>query len=106
MADKPKTWKREAAALMMLGLSYVVWTGDVDMVEVLVWPVFSFAGLAFGLDVYSNGNGMRNVPTFSSTRRRDKRSSKHPSGEAEQPDHWHLDRAGVWNPDGDIREGK
>jgi hypothetical protein len=104
--NKAKTWKREAAALMMLGLSYVVWTGDVSMVEVLVWPVFSFAGLAFGLDVYSNANGMRNVPTFSSTRGRNERSGKHPSGETEQPDHWHLDRAGAWNPDGDIREGK
>jgi len=31
---------------------YVVTQGDVEMVKVLVWPVFSYAGLAFGLDWY------------------------------------------------------
>lgn len=70
MSSKGKTWKRETAVLIMLGFSYVVYTGDVDMVQVLVWPVFSFLGLAFGLDVYSKSDGMRDVPSFTTTRSR------------------------------------
>jgi hypothetical protein len=105
MVTKVKTWKRETAIVMLLGLSYVVFTGDVSMVEVLVWPIFSFAGLAFGLDVYSNANGMRNVPTFSSSRGRDQRSSEHPVRPTEQPDSWHVNRAGVWNPDSNGGKG-
>ena len=46
----PKTYKREVAAFLLLGLGYTVWTGDHKMVEILVWPVMTFAGAAFGLD--------------------------------------------------------
>ena len=35
---------------MLLVLGIVIWRDNVEMVKVLVWPVFSFAGLAFGLD--------------------------------------------------------
>jgi len=103
--SKPKTFKRETAALLLLGLSYVVYTDDVSMVEVLVWPIFSFVGLAFGLDVYSNNNGMRNVPTFTSSRGRNQRSSEHPTRSTEQPDHWHIDRAGLRDSDYDSGKG-
>lgn len=47
---KPKTYKREVAAALLLALGYTVWTGDHKMVEILVWPVMTFAGAAFGLD--------------------------------------------------------
>jgi hypothetical protein len=103
--EKNKTWKRETAFLMLLGLAYVVSTGDVSMVEVLVWPIFSFAGLAFGLDVYAKSDGMRHVPPFTSRRGRDERSSEYPVREAEQPDHWHVDRTGVWRDKGSGGEG-
>jgi len=53
MQNKIKTYKREVSIGLLLGLGYVVWTGDVSMVEVLVWPVFTFAAAAFGLDSYA-----------------------------------------------------
>ncbi len=49
---KSKTFKREVGVGLMLGFCYVVYTGDHEMVKVLVWPVFSFAALAFGMDWY------------------------------------------------------
>lgn len=67
MPDK-KTWKREVAAVLLLWLAYLMETKDVELVELVVWPVFSYAGLAFGLDVYSNV--MRSVPTVASDGRR------------------------------------
>jgi len=51
--DAPKSYKREAAALLLVGLAYVVFTGNIPMVEVIVWPVFTFAMAAFGLDSYA-----------------------------------------------------
>ena len=46
----PKTFKREVAAALLLALGYTVWSGDHEMVNILVWPVMTFAGAAFGLD--------------------------------------------------------
>lgn len=48
-----KTYKREMALILFLGLAYVVFTGDIAMVKVLVWPVFAFGMGAFGLDGYA-----------------------------------------------------
>jgi hypothetical protein len=103
--DKSKTWKRETAALMLLGLAYVVSTGDVSMVEVLVWPIFSFAGLAFGLDVYAKSDGMRHNPPIPSDRGRDERSREYAVREEQHSDSWHIDRAGVWGDKGPGGEG-
>tara|TARA_R100001594_G_scaffold129838_1_gene168627 strand:+ start:108 stop:305 length:198 start_codon:yes stop_codon:yes gene_type:complete len=47
---KMKTYKREVASVLLLGLAYVVYTGDVEMVNALVWPILGFAAGAFGLD--------------------------------------------------------
>lgn len=47
-----KTFKREVGVALILGFCYVVYTGDHKMVETLVWPVFSFTALAFGMDWY------------------------------------------------------
>lgn len=51
--ETKKTWKREVAVALLLGLGYVVYTENVELVKILVWPVVAFAGAAFGLDVYS-----------------------------------------------------
>jgi hypothetical protein len=48
-----KTYKREVAIVLLLGLSHVIYQGDVEMVKVIIWPFVSFAAAAFGLDVYS-----------------------------------------------------
>lgn len=47
---KEKTWKREVAVALLVFLGYVSLTQPIELVEVLVYPVFTFALLAFGLD--------------------------------------------------------
>lgn len=48
--DKVKTYKRELATVMLVGLGALVATGDAAMVEIMVWPIVGFAAGAFGLD--------------------------------------------------------
>ena len=48
-----KTYKRELAVLLLLWLGYIVEVKDVAIIEILVWPVFSFAAAAFGFDQYA-----------------------------------------------------
>ncbi len=48
-----KTYKREVALALILGMAYVVTTGDVEMVKALIWPVFAFVMGAFGMDSYA-----------------------------------------------------
>ena len=48
-----KTFKREVAVALLLWLVYLVEVKDTALVEVLVWPIFSFAAAAFGFDQYS-----------------------------------------------------
>lgn len=45
-----KTWKREVSIVMFIFLGYVSLTQPIELVQILVWPIFSFGGLAFGLD--------------------------------------------------------
>ena len=51
--EKIKTWKRELAVALIVGLGVVVYFDNLEMVKVLVWPVFTFAAAAFGLDSYA-----------------------------------------------------
>jgi hypothetical protein len=48
--DKVKTYKREVATAMLVGLGALVAMGDAAMVEIMVWPIVGFAAGAFGLD--------------------------------------------------------
>jgi len=53
MASKPlfkKTYKREVATALLTLLGYVVVIGNVEVLEVIVWPFMVFAGAAFGMD--------------------------------------------------------
>jgi hypothetical protein len=54
-----KTFKREVATGLLVFFCYIVWLGNVPMVETIMWPIFTFAGLAFGLDVYT---GLQQLP--------------------------------------------
>lgn len=82
-----KTYKREIAVALLVWLGYVVEIKDVSIVEVLVWPVFTFAALAFGLDWFGkSGGGMQQPTNEAPNRGRTKRSSEHPSGEDSDPD--------------------
>lgn len=77
-----KTFKREFAVLMVIWLIYLVETKDVNIVETLVWPIFTFVTAAFGLDQYSKLQQKSSEP---SGRGRDSRSSKHSGGEDKYP---------------------
>lgn len=50
MNKETKTYKREVAFLLLLGLAYVVYTDNLEMVNAIIWPVMGFAAAAFGLD--------------------------------------------------------
>lgn len=45
---KTKTWSRELAAVLMIGVAVLAYSGDKEMVEVVIWPAFTFALAAFG----------------------------------------------------------
>ena len=61
---------------------YVVEMKDVSVVEVLVWPVFSFAAAAFGFDQYAKLQGASGFANGRGT----KRSSQYPNRENQLPD--------------------
>lgn len=77
-----KTFKRELAVALLLWLVYVTEVKDAILVEILVWPIFSFAAAAFGFDQYSK----LQQATKSSDRRRSQRSSQRTGGEDKYPD--------------------
>ena len=81
-----KTYKREIAVALLVWLTYVVETKDANTIEILVWPVFTFAALAFGMDWFGkSSNGVWEGTTISSDRGRTQRSSQRSGGQGEQP---------------------
>jgi len=68
---KPKTYKREVGRLLFVWLSYRVESKDVKIIEILVWPVFTFSALAFGMDWFGKSGGVRGQPTEPTDGRRD-----------------------------------
>ncbi len=82
-----KTYKREVAIALLIWLAYVVEVKDANIVEILVWPIFTFVALSFGIDWWGkSGNSVWQSPNEASDGGRPKRSSKHPSGEGSEPD--------------------
>lgn len=47
-----KTYKREVAVALLIWLAYIVEVKEPNLIEILVWPIFSFVGAAFGFDAY------------------------------------------------------
>ena len=78
-----KTLKRELAVILLIWFAYIVEVKDASIIEVLVWPVFTFVTAAFGLDQYSK---LQQKPTQPTNRRRTERSSEHSSWEDKYPD--------------------
>jgi len=74
-----KTYKREVAIALLLWLMYIVEVKDANIIEILVWPIFSFAAAAFGFDQYSKLQQSRS--TKSSDGRGTERSSEYPDWE-------------------------
>lgn len=90
-----KTYKRELAVALLIWFAYLVETKDINLVEVLVWPVFTYSALAFGIDWWGKSNGMqRNSSTQSTYGGRPQRSSEYSDWEEQPTDHWHIDRHG------------
>ena len=54
-----KTYKRELAVGLLVWLIYIVETKDASTIEVLVWPIFTFAALAFGMDWFGKSDGLQ-----------------------------------------------
>lgn len=73
-----KTYKREVAVALLLWLMYVVEVKDATLVEILVWPIFSFAAAAFGFDAYGK---LQQGTTKPSDGGRAQRSSEYTGGE-------------------------
>jgi hypothetical protein len=74
-----KTYKREVAIALLLWLLYVVEVKNETIIEILVWPIFSFAAAAFGFDAY--GKLQQSKPPKSSDGRGTQRSSEYPDWE-------------------------
>lgn len=80
-----KTYKRELAIILLVWFIYLVETKDINIVEVTIWPVFSFVTAAFGFDAYGK---LQQGSTKPSHGRGNQRSSKHPSREDQLTDDW------------------
>lgn len=76
-----KTYKREIAVVLLIWLMYVVEVKNVDIVEVLVWPIFSFVAAAFGFDQYAK---LQQASSKSTNGGRSQRSGSGPNGQGEQ----------------------
>jgi len=74
-----KTYKREVALVLFLWLGYIVETKDVNTIEILVWPIFTFSALAFGMDWFGKSGGVRNQSSEPTDGRGSERSSEHTS---------------------------
>lgn len=47
--SKPKTWARETAGVLLLALGWTLYQENIALVTVIVWPILSYAAVAFGL---------------------------------------------------------
>lgn len=81
-----KTYKRELAVGLLVWLIYIVETKDASIIEVLVWPIFTFAALAFGMDWFGKSDSLQRQSPQSFNRRGSERSSEYPTGSGEQSD--------------------
>lgn len=89
-ADTPKkTWKRELASVIMSLFWYIVLSGgSFELIEILIWPVFTFTALAFGLDwLGKSSDGVFERSPELLNRGRPQRSSEYPDREEQYPDY-------------------
>jgi hypothetical protein len=76
---KPKTWSRETAFALLGVFVWAVYKNNVEMVEVIVWPITTYAAIAFGLKRVDQSDGVWfGQSSESSNRGRPERSSEHP----------------------------
>lgn len=82
---KGKSYKRELAVALLVWFAYIVETKDEGIIETLVWPVFTYSALAFGLQWYSPNGGMQR-PSGPTHGRGNQRSGQYTGGEDKYPD--------------------
>lgn len=70
-----KTFKRELGLALIFWLVYIVETKDVQIIEILVWPIFTYVSAAFGIDAY--GKLFGNKPTGDADGRGTERSGEY-----------------------------
>ena len=81
-----KTYKRELAIVLLVWLAYVVEVKETSLVEILVWPVFTFTALSFGLDWFGKSpSGVQQSTHEVIDRGRSQRSGKRTSREDKLP---------------------
>ena len=80
-----KTFKRELAIALIVWLVYIVEVKDVHIIEILVWPIFSYVTAAFGLDAYGK---LQQGCTKPSHGRGTERGGERPSREGQLTDDW------------------
>lgn len=76
---KEKSYKREVAAALLIWLVYLVEIKDTAIVELLVWPIISFASAAFLGHEYSQLQQRLKSPRVSPVG--NQRSGQHPDWE-------------------------
>lgn len=101
MEPKVKSYKREVAVILLVWFMYLVETKEANLIEILVWPVFTYSAIAFGLDWFgkstpfsggpSGPSGMQ-WPPQAPDRRRPQRSGQYAGGEGEHSDDRQLDQ--------------
>lgn len=88
-----KTYKREMALLLFLWFAFIVETKGPEIVQLLVWPIFTFGALSFGIDWWGKSGGLRQGGQ-DPTGRGATGSSERTGREDQRTDHWHIDRHG------------
>ena len=58
-----KTWSRETAALLLLVLVYTIYQENTPLVEVIIWPITTYAAVAFGLRRVDVSDKLWNKPS-------------------------------------------
>ena len=92
---RSKSYKRELAIVLLVWFAYLVETKSESLIEILVYPVFTYSAIAFGLQWYSPNGGMLRNTSQSTHRGRAERSGEYSSGQNQQPNHWHVERHGT-----------
>ena len=49
MNQTNKTWSRESAFVLLVVLCWTIYQENVPLVEVIIWPITTYAAVAFGL---------------------------------------------------------
>ena len=79
-----KTWSRETAGSLLLVLVWSIYQGDAELVTAIIWPILSYAAVAFGLKRLDGPDSLfRNKPSEPLNGGRSQRSSEHTAGPGE-----------------------